>query len=196
MTENIVEIIGVKMEDRILKEGFVHPDGPVACTSKCCRHGVYLDPGERDRILSHSKLIKKYIDDSQTGDVDRWFDNTELEDNDFPSGKCVSTMIYNGKCAFLDSRGRCVLQVTEEEENLGQFTLKPYYCVLFPITKTNGIFEYDDLCEGECDCCTANPHSDRTMVEVCKIEFEYALGKEKYNEMLLNLKGYREDGKS
>ncbi|MGC8595458.1 MAG: DUF3109 family protein [Candidatus Kryptoniota bacterium] len=195
MKANILEISGIRLESRLLKEGFVHPDGPIACTSKCCAHGVYLDPQERDRILSYSNLIKKYIDASQTDNVDSWFDNMEEEDQDFPSGKCVSTMIYNGKCVFLDSKGRCVLQITEKEEGLGKFTLKPYYCVLFPITKSNGVFEYDNLCEGECDCCTATSQSDRNMVEICQTEFEYAIGKEKYNEMLLKLKGFSENGK-
>lgn len=191
-----MDIDGVKLESRILRDGFVHPDGPRACTSKCCRHGVYLDPKERDKILSHSTLIEKYLDSSQTKDVNSWFDNREQEDNDFPSGRCVSTMIYNGKCVFLNAKGQCVLQITEVQEKLGKFSLKPYYCVLFPITKINGVFEYDDLCEGECDCCTASPQSGRKMLEVCKIEFEYALGSEKYNEMLLKLERFDKDGKS
>ncbi len=184
MNDGTIEIDGIKFESRIFSEGFADPNGPNACTSRCCQHGVYLDPVERDRILAYADIAEKYLDETQTKDRNKWFDNTEEEDIDFPSGKCVSTEIFNDKCVFLDKKGRCVLQVAEKEEEMQRFSLKPFYCVLFPIVKVEGVFQYDDFCSGDSACCTASHESKDKMVEVCSIELEHALGTSKYKEIL------------
>lgn len=184
MSEKTIEISGLKFDGKIFTEGFQSAGGPNSCTSQCCRHGVYLDPVERNRILAHAEIIEKYLDETQTKDRSKWFDNSEEEDPDFPSGKCVSTEVYNDKCAFLDKHGRCSLQVAEKEEKLERFSLKPYYCVLFPLVKVNGVIEYDDFCSGESPCCTASPEDPCPMVETCSVELEHALGPSKYREVL------------
>ncbi len=66
-----IEISGLKFEPKIFNEGFKDPNGPNACTSRCCRHGVYLDPIERDKILAHAGMIEKYFDETQTKNHDR-----------------------------------------------------------------------------------------------------------------------------
>jgi Protein of unknown function (DUF3109) len=185
-----LEIAGHKFDLQILTEGFKDPNGPNACTSRCCQHGVYLDPTERDRILAHADVVEKYLDETQTRDRSKWFDNSEDEDSDFPSGKCVSTEVFNDKCVFLDKKGRCVLQVAEMEEKMPRFSLKPYYCILFPIVKVDGVFQYDGFCSGESECCTASRESADKMVELCSIELQHALGMSKYNEVL---KFYRDN---
>ncbi len=184
MSEEPIEIGGIKFERRIFNEGFQHKDGPNACTSHCCRHGVYLDPVERDRILDHADIVRKYLDETQTEDTNRWFNNEEEEDKDFPSGVCVSTEVYNDKCVFLKKDGKCSLQTAEKEEGMKRFSLKPYYCVLFPIVKVDGVIEYDDFCSGESPCCTAAAGAGPKMIESCYIELEHALGAEKYNQVL------------
>jgi len=193
---DIIEISGLKFERKIFTEGFKDPNGPNACTSKCCQHGVYLDPSERDKILAHADVVKKFFDETQTKDRSKWFDNAEEEDSDFPSGKCVSTKIYNDKCVFLDKKGRCVLQVAEMEEKMPGFYLKPYYCVLFPIVKIDGVFRYDDFCFGESACCTASIESADKMVEVCAVELQYALGVSGYDEVLNYYRNNFKDTKS
>ncbi len=184
MSDQEIEIAGTKFELRIFTEGFEDKNGPNACTSRCCRHGVYLDPVERDRILAHADIVEKYFDETQTRDRSRWFNNAEEEDKDFPSGVCVSTEVYHDRCVFLDRSGRCTLQVTEREEGMPRFSLKPFYCVLFPIVKVDGAIEYDDFCSGDSPCCTATPVSEKKMVELCSIELEHALGAAKYKQVL------------
>lgn len=184
MSEQEIEISGLKFDPQIFTDGFEDPNGPNACTSHCCRHGVYLDPVERDRILAHADVVEKYLDETQVRDRDKWFDNSEEEDPDFPSGKCVSTQVHNDKCVFLNKEGKCVLQVTEKEERMQRFSLKPFYCILFPIVKVDGVFTYDDFCSGESACCTASRGSKDKMIELCAIEFEHALGASKYGEIL------------
>ncbi len=52
------------------------------------------------------------------------------------------------------------------------------------MVKIDGVFQFDDLCSGESDCCTASRDSKDKMVEVCSIELEHALGTSKYKEVL------------
>jgi Protein of unknown function (DUF3109) len=195
MSDQEIKINGTMFELRIFTEGFEDKEGPNACTSKCCQHGVYLDPAERDRILAHADIVEKYLDETQTKDRSRWFDNTQEKDRDFPSGVCVSTEVHNDKCVFLDGKGRCVLQVAEKEEGMGRFSLKPFYCVLFPIVTVDGVVGYDDFCSGDAPCCTAKAGGGKRMVETCAIELEHALGAAKYKEVLdyyrKNLAGQR-----
>jgi len=174
----------LKFDRGIFTDGFKDPNGPNGCTSQCCRHGVYLDTFERDDILAHADIIEKYFDETQTRIRSRWFDNNEEEDVDFPSGKCVSTGVHDGKCIFLNAVGRCTIQIAEIQEGLRRFSLKPYYCILFPIVKVDGVFQYDDFCSGESDCCTASRESEVKMVEACCIELEHALGNSTYKEVL------------
>lgn len=179
-----IEISGLKFDRSIFTEGFKDPNGPNGCTSRCCRHGVYLDPIERDRILAHAGMIEKYFDETQTKSRAGWFDNDEEEDSDFPSGKCVSTGVHNEKCVFLNKSGRCTIQIAETEEGMQRFSLKPFYCILFPMVKIDGVFQFDDLCSGESACCTSSRDSKDKMVEACSIELEHALGASKYKEVL------------
>ncbi len=179
-----IQISGSKFDLQIFTEGFKASNGPGSCTSQCCKHGVYLDPGERDRIMAHADLVEKHLDRTQTKDRDKWFSDEEEEDVDFPSGICVSTEVFNDKCVFLDRKGRCTLQVTEMEEGLPRFSLKPFYCVLFPIVKVDGVYQYDDFCFGVSACCTASPESEDKMVEVCSTELGHALGFDRYKEVL------------
>lgn len=184
MSEEQIEVGGIRFERKIFIEGFQHKDGPNACTSRCCRHGVYLDPTERDRILENADIVEKYLDETQTRDREKWFNNSQEKDKDFPSGVCVSTEVHNDKCVFLRKDGKCTLQFTEKEEGMQRFSLKPFYCVLFPIVKVDGVIEYDDFCSGESSCCTAVADAGPKMVESCYIELEHALGAEKYREVL------------
>ncbi len=196
MSDQEIEIAGTRFELRIFTEGFLHKDGPNACDSRCCRHGVYLDPAERDRVMAHADIIEKHFDDTQTRDRSKWFDNTEVKDEDFPSGVCVSTQVYNNKCVFLDGKGRCAIQLTEKEQGMPRFSLKPFYCVLFPIVKVDGVIEYDDFCSGESSCCTAVADGERKMIESCSIELEHALGAEKYREVLEHYRNNKASFKS
>ncbi len=184
MSDEPIEAGGIKFERRIFTEGFEHKDGPNACTGRCCRHGVYLDPVERDNILAHADIVEKYFDETQTKDRSKWFNNTQEKDVDFPSGVCVGTEIHNDKCVFQKKDGMCTLQVAEKEEGMERFSLKPFYCVLFPIVKVDGVIEYDDFCSGDSPCCTAVSGNAPKMVESCYIELEHALGAEKYREVL------------
>ncbi len=177
--------IGKYAIDPILFEkGFSKGCGPFACESTCCSSGVYVDIKERELILSHKETVKKYMDETQVADDARWFDGEVVEDGDYPSGKAVGTEVFNDKCVFLNKSGMCVLQIAGTEEKLGRWAWKPFYCVAFPITVDENVVTFDDLLLDEAPCCSFVDNKETTLVDACKEELEFVLGRNGFEELI------------
>lgn len=160
------------------------------CGGRCCRHGVYIGLPERDRILAHAKAVQAAMDETQSTDVDGWFEEEIHEDADFPGGVCVGTEVYNEKCVFLNREGLCVLQLIEPELDLaGDERLKPFYCRLFPISTCYGRVEFDDLCNGERPCCTLVSDGRTRALDAYAYEFKEVLGEQGYEELVRRVEG-------
>jgi hypothetical protein len=179
----VLTIDGYRFSPELFEKGFPVDGGPCTCSSTCCEEGVYADVIDRERILSHKEIIKKHMDDTQTRDEARWFEQREREDGDFPSGKCVGTEAYNGKCVFLDGFGRCSLQVAAAEEGMHKWALKPFFCVLYPIEVTRNVVSFDDMLQDEQSCCSIGHQFDMPLFKGCKEELTYLVGPEGFRKM-------------
>ena len=138
---------------------------------------------ERDRILEHREMIKKYMDETQSKDESLWFELQDEEDSDFESGRRVGTEVVNGKCAFLDKFGRCSIQVAAAEEGMHKWALKPTFCILFPLEISNNVIQFDDLLDEEQSCCSIDAEFDVPMFRACKDELIHILGEDGYSEL-------------
>lgn len=165
------------------EKGFKGENGPCRCTSTCCAGGVYTDILERDKILVHKERIKQHMDETQSKSESEWFDTAEENDEDFPSGKCVGTAVINDKCAFLDKHGRCSLQVAASEQGNHRWALKPVFCILFPIEISNNRVGFDDMLQGDEQCCTVGNEFDLPLFRACKDEFIHLVGEDGYQLM-------------
>jgi len=177
----------------LFQKGFSKGCGPFACESTCCAAGVYIDLKEKELILSHKETIKKYMDETQLTDDTRWFDAEVLDDKDFPSGKTIGTEVFNDKCVFLNKSGMCSLQITGTEEKLGRWALKPFFCVAFPITIDGGVVTFDDFLYQKTTCCSFIDNRETTLVEACKEELEFVLGKDGYEDLTVLQKEFVPD---
>jgi hypothetical protein len=147
------------------------------CNGNCCKHGVMADIQERDRILSHTELILKYMDPHQEHDPSRWFEEEEA-DADFPSGRAVGTQARDSGCVFLDGAGRCVLQKAAMGEGMSKFALKPFYCFAYPVTVEQGELIIDDAdFVSRPSCCSTVDDGTLSVFDVCPEELEHVLGK-------------------
>lgn len=175
-----------RVESRLATER-VEGRGPTEfneCGGACCRHGVYISLPERDRILANADRIQPAMDETQTRDVDEWFEDEIHEDSDFEGGVCIGTAVYNEKCAFLDRDGLCVLQKLETEEEVREDRrLKPFYCRLFPITTWYGRLEFDPLCDGARPCCTLTGKGRTPTIDAFAFELKEVLGEEGYQKL-------------
>ncbi len=179
----MLEVKGYRISDELFTKGMRDGQGPCACTASCCAGGVFADVAERERIIAHREMIRKYMDETQPQDVNLWFEGNEHDDPDYPSGRCVGTREFNNKCAFLDKLGRCILQVAATEERMHRWALKPLFCVLYPVEVTDRTVRFDDLLQGDEECCSVSENFQIPLFQVCKEEVIHLLGSDGFEQM-------------
>jgi hypothetical protein len=144
---------GFNVDELIFTQGFVDYCNIDKCGGGCCHSGVYADAKEYENILQHKNEIIAVMDETQDTDPAHWFDGECIEDQDFPSGKAIGTEIHDRDggisgftegCVFLDKNHFCSIQVAAAKNGLHRWAWKPTYCIMFPITVTEGILTYDD----------------------------------------------------
>ncbi|HMD13803.1 MAG TPA: hypothetical protein VKI62_04195, partial [Bacteroidota bacterium] len=103
---------------------------------------------------------------------------------DFPSGRAVGTQARPYGCVFLNSSGKCSLQIAAVAEGMDRFALKPFYCVAYPVVIEHGVLTLDNE-QGidRTECCTAVTVHDRSIFDVCGEELEFVLGKDGAEEL-------------
>jgi Fe-S-cluster containining protein len=174
----------LQVDPEILSQRFSPQSAMGNCNGACCAEGVLLDVEEKERILAHADLIKKYLEPQQEKDTQKWFENNIEHDTDFPSGKCDGTAVIGNRCVFLCSKGLCALQKTAMAEGMDKFALKPFYCVAFPITIDQHVLTtYEPEFTNRRQCCSIVSAGPLTVLDVCREEFEYILGADGLKEI-------------
>lgn len=174
----------LRVDKNIFELGFSAECSMMHCNAACCQYGVYADVVERDKILAHQELIQRHLETHQPADPSEWFERDEVVDEDFPSGKAVGTQAKEYGCVFLDSVGRCTLQKAAVAEGMEKFSLKPFFCVAYPITIEHHELKIDqpDFVNRR-ECCSAVPQATRSIFDICQEEFEHVLGVEGADEL-------------
>ncbi len=178
MENNNYKIInGLKIDPQIFTFNF-----SCKCNGECCYYGVYTDLEEYKSILNESEEIIELMDETQSKNVNEWFENQE-EDKDFKSGIAVGTKVINGKCAFLNKQGLCVLQKLGINRNEFAWKYKPLYCILFPLTIWEGYLTIDNEHIERLNYCNKNLNNNSTIFDSCKDELIFLLGENGYKEL-------------
>ncbi len=181
---NLEHISELRIDPEILSRRFSLDCSICHCNGTCCAEGVLLDLRDKERILAHADVIKKYLELQQEHDVAKWFDHKIEYDIDSPSGRCDGTAVRDSGCVFLDSKGLCTLQKTALAEGMDKFALKPFYCVAFPLVIDGHVLTMDDPeFTNRLQCCSIVPDGSLTVLDVCREEFEYILGIEGLEEI-------------
>lgn len=176
-------IKGLKIDPLIFTFPFVDGCNVGLCSGECCWYGVYVDLQEMEFILQNKEIIKNFMDETQTKDETKWFEDIE-EDSDFQSGYCAGTQIYNHKCVFLDKNGYCSLQKAAMERGEFMWKYKPIYCVIFPLTIYNGTLTVDDEHIARLHYCSKARHQISTVFQATTKELIFLLGEDGYKELL------------
>ena len=181
---------GLEVNGSIFDTRYLPGSSPGHCDGTCCRSGVKVDVAQRDEILAHADLIRRAMDPGQDQDVGGWFEETEVPDPDFPSGRCVGTQVRSERCIFLDRARRCVLQTVTIAAARPGFDLKPFFCSAFPITIAAGALWIDEMClDAPGGCCRPTPGGGLGVLDVCETELRHVLGNEGLEELRLAAKG-------
>jgi len=171
---------GLTFAPELFLRGYRTGGGPCMCSSDCCAGGVHADLEERAKILSLKEKIKPHMDETQTRDENLWFEENIQEDADFPSGHCVGTSVVNGKCAFLNARGHCSIQLAAVAEGLDRWAWKPLYCILYPIEISDAVVGFDPMLQDEKPCCSIGESHEIPLFRACKSELVHLLGEDGY----------------
>lgn len=183
MSEQPVKIInGLKIDPLIFTHKFVKTCDVCICSGECCYYGVYTDLKEHKQIMKMKNRIIQSMDDSQTTNVDKWFEAPE-KDEDFESGVAVGTEVYNGKCVFLDRQGYCTLQKIAMEDGEFRWKYKPLYCILFPLVIYEGAITVDDDHLNRMHYCNKAENQNSTIYDCCKNELKHLLGDKGFKEL-------------
>jgi Protein of unknown function (DUF3109) len=177
-------LAGLEVNGSVFDTRYVPGSSTAHCIGTCCKAGVKVDVAQRDQILAHADLIRRAMSPGQEHDTRAWFEDTEIPDPDFPSGRCVGTQVRDHGCVFLDARRRCVLQTVTIATAQPGFDLKPFFCSAFPITITNGALWIDEMClDAPEGCCRPSPEGPLDVLDVCEIELRHTLGSDGLDEL-------------
>lgn len=190
------KVKGYSFAPEMFTQGFAHGSGPCGCSSDCCSSGVYVDVKERDNILARKAAIQHQMDETQSTDDTLWFEKEESDDPDFASGRCVGTTVINGKCAFLNARGHCSIQLAAVAEGLDRWAWKPLYCILYPIEISSRLVGFDPMLQDEKPCCSIHNEFEIPLFRACKDELVFFLGEDGYLQLEEHYRGLAKENSS
>jgi hypothetical protein len=176
---NECKLAQYSIDNVIFNQGYKTNEGPFTCKGKCCTSGAYIDVKEKDKILEYKDQVMELLDETQSKNLDDWFEKETYVDQDFVSGISTGTNVYNDKCNFQNKDKLCVLQVASAKMGKHKWFLKPFYCILFPLVIVDKEFTYDDYQKGE-GCCTVDDVFEVPLYQSCKEEIEYLFGPESF----------------
>ena len=193
MEKKLFTVGTLSISEDLFHTGFPAGHSPCSCVTRCCKGGVYADVKERDVILEHREAIAAQMDETQNRDVNGWFDPEEVEDGDFPSGRCIGTQVFNDKCVMLDKHGRCAIQLAAVHAGLDRWAWKPMYCILFPIEISDSVVGFDPMLQGEQPCCSTSTAFEVPLFRACKSELVHLLGSEGYETLEQHYEGLEKE---
>ncbi len=186
-----LEYNGLKIDPVIFTQGFVPGCDLSICGGTCCHWGVYVDSEFVPKILERKDKIVKVMDKYQPKDSSLWFDTEAEEDSDFPSGYAIGTELYTDrndvdKCVFNDALGRCSLQVMAVKNGMHKWSIKPDYCIMYPLAIIDNVLTCDLDHSKRLDYCgVKHPENfTQTVFEATAEELKHIIGEKGYMFLL------------
>lgn len=140
------------------------------CHDSCCQYGADVDLDNAGRLISRRAELEPFVGRPATA----WFQETGLEDLDFPGGKIVRTRATDRGCGFLNPSGRgCLIHSFALSRGEDYHELKPLVCWLFPLTVSAGLLcPSDEISTRELICMGDGP----TLYDSLRDELAYTFG--------------------
>jgi hypothetical protein len=125
------------------------------CHDRCCSYGVDVDAENHARLLAVADLLEPYVGVPRA----EWFTGQWVEDPEFPGGRYTRTGVRDGRCVFLNRRGRgCQIHSFAVSQGRDYHELKPLVSTLYPLTFDEGLLHpSDEVGEGDLICLGQGP---------------------------------------
>lgn len=107
------------------------------CHDACCSYGADVDQPNVERLLAEGPELEAFVGLPKS----EWFRaDAAKADADFPGGEHSRTAVRDGKCVFLDRKGRgCKIHSYLLAKGRDYHELKPMVCSLFAVTFDRGL---------------------------------------------------------
>ncbi len=162
------------------------------CHSWCCMGGVWLDLGQKETILANAARIKPFLPPDRREEK-QWFDGEREAHVDYPSGWGEGTTVVDDPthpagvtCIFLRPEDRyCALQMTSIACGEDPWSLKPFYCILHPLTIEGDLILLDDanFIYEEGGHCQREHRESVPLYVTFRAELTLVLGEDGYEEL-------------
>ena len=149
------------------------------CRSQCCRSGVWVDIAEKEVILAHQDLFTPYLRPEARA-LETWFGQAAA-DPDCPSGLAVETQEIGGACSLFHPDHGCVLQKGATVAGLHQWSIKPRFCIMFPLLVSGGELRVDEHMTGL--WCMAAENRTRPILDAVRREMAFLLDDEQLRKL-------------
>lgn len=109
------------------------------CANLCCDEGVFLTLYDAQQVLDHREEIQPYL--IKPLDFDSW---------DISRTAFITTPVFDEggphqRCWFFTKGQRCALHSLAVDKNLPLRSIKPFFCVLFPLTLVDLDFNVTEI---------------------------------------------------
>jgi Fe-S-cluster containining protein len=147
------------------------------CHDSCCGHGADIDAANVRRLRAHADALEAYVGVPRQ----EWLQGKYTEDDDFPGGRYTRTRTQNGRCVFLNRKGRgCLIHRYCVERDLDFHELKPLVCSLFPLSFHEGVlFPSAETIDGSLQCLGPGP----TLYQGAREDVRYYFGSDLVAEL-------------
>jgi hypothetical protein len=190
--QNFLQVKDKRVELQLIEPSATQRCHIPQCQAWCCTGGVWIDSGERDRILANAEKIKPFMRPERR-DPAKWFDGERDESPDYPTGWGEGTSVVTDEthpagttCIFLRPEDRyCAIQSASMANGEHPWSLKPFYCILHPITMDGNAFSLDDDNEIyiEGGHCQGPSETARPLMDTFDSELKFVLGEDGYADL-------------
>ncbi len=142
------------------------------CHDACCAHGVDIDLVHAEAIARHAEALEAYTGVPHA----QWFHRRVERDEQFPGGGALRTRVKNGRCVFLNRRGRgCLIHAYCLAQGIDYHELKSMIDCLFPVTYFDDVLcPAEEIEDGTLVCMDTGP----TIYRGVRDELRYYFGTE------------------
>lgn len=192
-TAGPVFVKGKQIDRKLLEARFTQRCATAECNSWCCMGGVWVDSWEKEKILENAGRVKPFLPPDRQ-DETKWFDGETDDHPDFPSGRGEGTTVIDdpghpagSTCIFLRPQDRyCALQTASIAHGEDPWSLKPFYCILHPLTLDGDLIQLDDenFVYEEGGHCQRDHDEPTPLCATFKAELTFVLGEDGYDELI------------
>jgi Fe-S-cluster containining protein len=148
------------------------------CHDSCCQYGAMIDVENLRRLEPYTEELEQFTGVPR---ADWLLPGYHRDDAEIPGGAAKRTNVRDGRCVFLNRRGRgCLIHSFCLARGLNVRELKPLFCWLFPFSFDSGtLYPSEEFEDNDLVCA----HQGETLYQSARGDLAYLFGPELIQEL-------------